>query len=159
MSTLTEERRAAIAKVVEEYGHFGGVTWFASIIESLDRELVQARHDLWDRENLVECPDCQGMGTGEKVGEDCKRCQGYFQVPLRLAREVKLERERDQARHALAKFAGGKLVELQTAEAERDAERARLRKLAERYRHCRHACIDCFCTVEARAVLTEEHDG
>jgi hypothetical protein len=29
----------------------------------------------------------------------------------------------------------------------------RIRKLAELYRHCRHACPDCFCTKEARAIL------
>ena len=40
-------------------------------------------------------------------------------------------------------------------EAKREAERevGRLRAALARYRHCRHASLDCFCTAEARAAL------
>lgn len=33
------------------------------------------------------------------------------------------------------------------------AENRALREALEHYKHCRHACIDCFCTKEARAAL------
>lgn len=29
----------------------------------------------------------------------------------------------------------------------------------EKYVHCRHACIDCFCTTEARAAIRKAKEG
>lgn len=37
--------------------------------------------------------------------------------------------------------------------APKDREIARLKEALQPYVHCRHACIECFCTKEARAAL------
>lgn len=43
-----------------------------------------------------------------------------------------------------------------TLYADAAAEIAKLRKALEPYKHCRHACVSCFCTKEAIAALPAE---
>ena len=47
--------------------------------------------------------------------------------------------------------------ELIDMERELAETKAKLKKLAERYKYCRHGSVDCFCTVEARAIIFAIH--